>query len=138
MFFNDEDTDVFVHPIIRAITIHFRRLLPSFADGNGRTARALFYWYMMKSNYWLVQYLSISRIIKGSKKSYEKAFLYSEADGNDIGYFIQYNLDVLLKSFDALSRYIKRKNNEKSREAFAPWQYYRTPVSNLEFVHRKS
>ena len=62
-----------------------------------------------------MQYLSISRIIKGSKKSYEKAFLYSEADGNDIGYFIQYNLDVLLKSFDALSLYIKRKNTEKKK-----------------------
>ena len=59
--------------------------------------------------------LSISPIIKGSKKSHEKAFLYSEGDGNDIGYFIQYNLDVLLKSFDALSRYIKRKNNEKKK-----------------------
>ncbi|MDY2779458.1 MAG: cell filamentation protein Fic, partial [Alloprevotella sp.] len=51
----------------------------------------------------------------GSKNSYEKAFLYSEADGNDIGYFVQYNLDVLLKSFDALSRYIKRKNNERKK-----------------------
>jgi len=115
-FFNDENTEIFVHPIIRAITIHFLvGYYHPFADGNGRTARALFYWYMMKSNYWLVQYLSISRIIKGSKKSYEKAFLYSEADGNDIGYFIQYNLDVLLKSFDALSLYIKRKNNEKKK-----------------------
>lgn len=115
-FFNDEDTEIFVHPIIRAITIHFLiGYYHPFADGNGRTARALFYWYMMKSDYWLVQYLSISRIIKGSKKSYEKAFLYSEYDGNDIGYFIQYNLDVLLKSFDALSRYIKRKNNEKKK-----------------------
>lgn len=115
-FFNDENTEIFVHPIIRAITIHFLvGYYHPFADGNGRTARALFYWYMMKSNYWLVQYLSISRIIKGSKKSYEKAFLYSEADGNDIGYFIQYNLDVLLKSFDALSRYIKLKNNEKKK-----------------------
>lgn len=117
-FFNNENTEIFVHPIIRAITIHFLvGYYHPFADGNGRTARALFYWYMMKSNYWLVQYLSISRIIKGSKKSYEKAFLYSEADGNDIGYFIQYNLDVLLKSFDALSRYIKRKNNEKKKAA---------------------
>ncbi len=116
LFFNDEDTGDFIHPIIRAITIHFLvGYYHPFADGNGRTARALFYWYMMKSNYWLVQYLSISRIIKGSKKSYEKAFLYSESDGNDIGYFIQYNLDVLLKSFDALSRYIKRKNNEKRK-----------------------
>ncbi len=116
VFFNNENTDIFVHPIIRAITIHFLvGYYHPFADGNGRTARALFYWYMMKSDYWLVQYLSISRIIKGSKKSYEKAFLYSEADGNDIGYFIQYNMDVLLKSFDALSQYIKRKNNEKKK-----------------------
>lgn len=115
-FFNDENAEIFVHPIIRAITIHFLvGYYHPFADGNGRTARALFYWYMMKSNYWLVQYLSISRIIKGSKKSYEKAFLYSEADENDIGYFIQYNLDVLLKSFDALSLYIKRKNNERKK-----------------------
>lgn len=115
-FFNDENTEIFIHPIIRAITIHFLvGFYHPFADGNGRTARALFYWYMMKSNYWLVQYLSISRIIKGSKKSYEKAFLYSEADGNDIGYFIQYNLDVLIKSFDALSQYIKRKNNDKKK-----------------------
>lgn len=115
-FFNEDNSEIFVHPIIKAITIHFLvGYYHPFADGNGRTARALFYWYMMKSNYWLVQYLSISRIIKGSKKSYEKAFLYSEADGNDIGYFIQYNLDVLLKSFDALSRYIKRKNNEKKK-----------------------
>lgn len=115
-FFNDEEPEVFVHPIIRAITIHFLiGYYHPFADGNGRTARALFYWYLMKSNYWLVQYLSISRIIKGSKKSYEKAFLYSEADGNDIGYFIQYNLEVLLKSFDALRKYIKRKNNERKK-----------------------
>ena len=115
-FFNDENAEIFVHPIIRAITIHYLiGYYHPFADGNGRTARALFYWYMMKSNYWLVQYLSISRIIKGSKKSYEKAFLYSEADGNDIGYFIQYNLEVLLKSFDALSRYIKQKHNDKKK-----------------------
>ena len=115
-FFNDENTEIFIHPIIKAITIHFLvGYYHPFADGNGRTARALFYWYMMKSNYWLVQYLSISRIIKGSKKSYEKAFLYSEADGNDIGYFVQYNLEVLLKSFEALSRYIKRKNNERKK-----------------------
>ena len=115
-FFNDSNPELFVHPIIRAITIHYLvGYYHPFADGNGRTARALFYWYMMKSNYWLVQYLSISRIIKGSKKSYEKAFLFSEADGNDIGYFIQYNLEVLHKSFDALSQYIKRKHNDKKK-----------------------
>lgn len=54
-FFNNENTEIFIHPIIKAITIHFLvGYYHPFADGNGRTARALFYWYMMKSNYWLV------------------------------------------------------------------------------------
>lgn len=115
-FFNDENPKVFVHPIIRAIIVHFLlAYYHPFADGNGRTARALFYWFMMKSDYWLVQYLSISRVIIKTKKAYEKAYLYSESDGNDIGYFIKYNLDVLQKSFEELRLYIKRKSAERKQ-----------------------
>jgi len=115
-FFNEENPKFFIHPIIRAIIVHFLlAYYHPFADGNGRTARALFYWYMMKSNYWLVQYLSISRVIIKSKKQYEQSYLYAENDGNDIGYFIQYNLDVLKKSFDELRKYIQRKNSENKR-----------------------
>ena len=115
-FFNSKDNAVFVHPIIRAIIVHFLvAYYHPFADGNGRTARALFYWYMMKSDYWLVQFLSISRVIIKTKKAYEKAYLYTEADGNDMGYFIQYNLEVLKKSFDELRTYLKRKNSEKKQ-----------------------
>ena len=63
-YFNDRNPKIFIHPIIRGIIIHFLiGYYHPFADGNGRTARALFYWYMIRSNYWLVQYLSISRII---------------------------------------------------------------------------
>ncbi len=115
-FFNDKSPVVFIHPIIRGIIIHFLiGYYHPFADGNGRTARALFYWYMVKNDYWMVQYLSISRIIKGSKKAYEKAFIYSEQDSNDIGYFIRYNLDVLGKSFDELKKYLIRKQKEKKK-----------------------
>jgi Fic family protein len=84
-----------------------------FVDGNGRTARALFYWYMLKQKYWLTEYLSISRVIAKSKKSYEKSFLYAEADGNDIGYFVAFNLHVLDLSFKQLQGYLKRKQEEK-------------------------
>lgn len=116
VFFNDNSPKLFIHPIIRGIIIHFLiGYYHPFADGNGRTARALFYWYMMRNNYWLVQYLSISRIIRGSKKSYEKAYLYTEHDSNDIGYFIQYNLDVLKKSFDELQKYLIKKYQEKKK-----------------------
>jgi Fic family protein len=104
----------FLHPIIKAIFIHYLvAFYHPFVDGNGRAARALFYWYMLKSGYWLTEYLSISRIIYRSKQSYEKAYLYSERDGNDIGYFITYNLRVLKLAFEELKNYIELKISQK-------------------------
>lgn len=115
-FFNTKDNDIFIHPIIRALIVHFLiAYYHPFVDGNGRTARALFYWYMLKENYWLMQYLSISRIIYKTKAKYEKSFVYSENDANDIGYFITYNLDVLSKAFDELKLYLKKKQAEQRR-----------------------
>ena len=113
-FFNDEKPKVFIHPIIRGIIIHFMiAYMHPFADGNGRTARAMFYWYMLKQKYWLTEYMSISRVIAKSKKKYEKSFRYTKADNNDIGYFVAYNLRVLDLSFKQLQGYLKRKQEEK-------------------------
>ena len=113
-FFNEEKPKVFIHPIIRGIIIHFMiAYMHPFVDGNGRTARALFYWYMLKQKYWLTEYLSISRVIANSKKSYEKSFQYTEADEQDIGYFVAYNLRVLNQSFKQLQNYLQRKQDEK-------------------------
>lgn len=115
-FFNEERARIFIHPIIRGIIIHFMvAYMHPFTDGNGRTARALFYWYMLKQGYWLTEYLSISRIIARSKKTYEKTYLYVEADGNDIGYFVAYNLRVLELAFKDLQRYICRKTSRKKQ-----------------------
>ena len=112
-FFNDEEQSVFIHPLIRGIVIHFMlAYVHPFVDGNGRTARALFYWYLLRRGYWLTQYLSISRVIARSKKAYEKAFLYTEADENDMGYFVAYNMRVLQQAFRELQTYIKRKQKE--------------------------
>lgn len=113
-FFNDRQPARFIHPIIRAIIIHFMvAYVHPFVDGNGRTSRALFYWYMLRQGYWLTEYLSISRIIASSKKAYEKAFLYTEADGNDMGYFVTYHLNVLEQSFAQLCDYLQRQQEEK-------------------------
>lgn len=113
-YFNETDAKVFVHPIIRGIIIHFMiAYMHPFVDGNGRTARALFYWYMLKQGYWLMEYMSVSRVIASSKKSYEKAYQYVESDFMDVGYFIMYNLKVLDKAFKQLQAYIKKKQDEK-------------------------
>lgn len=114
-FANDDNPDVFIHPIIKAIIIHFFiSYLHPFADGNGRTARAIFHWYMLKEGYWLTEYMSISRIIYKTKASYEKSFLRTEADGNDMGYFITYHINALEKAFDELKKYISRKTAQQS------------------------
>lgn len=114
VFFNNNDDKKFIHPIIKGIIVHFMiAYMHPFVDGNGRTARALFYWYMLKEKYWLTEYMSISRIIAESKRSYEKSFLYAECDDMDIGYFVTYNLKALQLSFKQLKLYIERKQNEK-------------------------
>ena len=113
-FANTNNNENFVHPIIKGIIIHFiLAYIHPFVDGNGRTARSLFYWFMIKKGYWLTEYLSISRIIYTNKKAYEKAYQYAENDDNDISYFIQYHLEVMKKAFDELKQYLQRKINEQ-------------------------
>ena len=113
-YFNDSNAMPYVHPIIRGIIIHFMvGYFHPFVDGNGRTARALFYWYMLKEGYWMTEYLSISRVIAKSKKAYEKAYLYTEVDQMDLGYFIHYNMKVLEHAYRELKEYIQRKQTEK-------------------------
>lgn len=111
-FFNNEQK-TFIHPIIKGIIIHFMiGWIHPFTDGNGRTARTLFYWYMLKNGYWLTEYLTISTIIKDTKNQYEKAFLYTENDQNDVTYFITYHLKTMEKAFIGLKEYIGRKQKE--------------------------
>ena len=113
IFINEDKT--FIHPIIKAIILHFMiSYLHPFVDGNGRTARSLFYWYMLKKGYWLTEYLSISRIIYKSKNQYEKAFLYTEHDEFDLGYFVNYNLKVFNEAFNELKLYLERKAQENA------------------------
>ncbi len=139
-FFNKDSGD-FVHPIIKGIIIHFMiGWIHPFNDGNGRTARTLFYWYMLKKGYWLTEYLSISRIIKDTKNQYEKAYLYTENDDNDLTYFITYHLKTMEKAFDALKVYIRRKQNEAKHAA----QFLKIPNVNerqaqiIKLLHEES
>lgn len=115
-FFNEEDEEHFIHPIIKGCIIHFMLAwVHPFADGNGRTARALFYWYLLRKGYWLTEYLSISKLIFKSKGLYAKAFVYSETDDNDLTYFINYKLRTMDLAYKSLREYIQRKIEEKKQ-----------------------
>ena len=113
-FFNNDSPAFFIHPIIKGVILHFLiGYIHPFTDGNGRTARALFYWYLLSKGYWLTEYLSISRLIIKSKNQYEKAYLYTENDENDLTYFLNYNLKTMTLAYEALKQYIQRKIEEK-------------------------
>ncbi|AGF98465.1 Fic family protein [Methanosarcina mazei] len=109
----------FIHPVIKGIIIHFLvGYIHPFNDGNGRTARALFYWYLLKNDYWLFEYMAVSRVINSSKKQYRNAYLYTESDrtpndSGDLTYFIKYNLDCIKKALDDTLEYLERKQKEQ-------------------------
>jgi Fic family protein len=115
----DEQAD-FIHPALRAILLHFWLAYDHpYVDGNGRTARALFYWSMLRGGYWLVEYLTISSIIRNQPKQYGLAFLNTEADENDLTYFILYHLRVIERSIQAFREYLDRKRRDRERLARA-------------------
>lgn len=115
-FFNNNPKESFIHPIVKASILHFLiGFIHPFVDGNGRTARALFYWYLLKNGYWLTEYLSISRVILKTKTQYEKAYIYTEIDDMDVSYFIHYQVKVLTQAFEDLKSYIAKKKKEENK-----------------------
>lgn len=103
----------FMHPIIRAILLHFMLAYDHpFVDGNGRTARALFYWGMLHQGYRLAEFLSISRIIRKAHAQYRDAFLHTETDDNDTTYFVLHQLGVIDRAIRDLHTYLARKQDE--------------------------
>jgi Fic family protein len=107
------DDETFVHPVVRSILLHFWLAYDHpFEDGNGRTARALFYWSMRKHGYWLTEYLSISRILRQGPAKYAKAFMLTETDERDTTYFIIFQLSVIRRAVNQLHTYLARKIRE--------------------------
>ena len=108
-----DESERFVHPVIRAILLHFWLAYDHpFEDGNGRTARILFFWLMRARGYWLAEYLPISRFIRNAPAKYARAFVETETDEGDTTYFLIHQLDVIEKAIDDLHLYLQRKAAE--------------------------
>jgi len=100
----------FLHPVLRAIILHFMLAYDHpFWDGNGRTARALFYWCVLRHGYWLLEYVAISAAIMKAPKQYGMAFLHTETDGGDLTYFLVHQLGIIEQAMADLSAYLDRK-----------------------------
>ncbi|MDO4907274.1 Fic family protein [Neisseria sp.] len=120
----DGGENPFIHPVVQAIILHFLiGYIHPFGDGNGRTARALFYWFMLKNGYWLFEYISISRLLKNAPAQYAKSYLYAETDNLDLTYFIYYQCDIIKRAVADLENYIsnKQKHQQEFKAAIAKY-----------------
>jgi len=103
----------FLHPVIHSMILHFWLAWDHpFVDGNGRTARALFYWKMLQSDYWLFEFISISTILRQAPARYKRSFLRTETDDNDLTYFLLHQLQVIGRAMEQLDVYLQRKTEQ--------------------------
>ena len=93
----------YIHPVLRAVILHFWLAFDHpFVDGNGRTARALFYWAMIRGGYDMVEYISISREIDQHPKRYYLSYQKTEWDDGDLNYFIFDQLHTIIEAVQTL------------------------------------
>lgn len=104
-----------LHPVVHAVILHFGlAYIHPFVDGNGRVARALFYWSMLRHGYWIAEFLSVSRVLKKAPAQYARTFLRTETDENDLNYFILHQLGVLNRAMDDLFSYVESKAKKQA------------------------
>jgi len=108
--------DAYVPPVFRSIIVHFMLAYDHpFVDGNGRVARVLFYWSMLNQDYWLTEFLPISRLLRQAPAKYGRSFLYCEQDEGDLTYFLIYQLGIIQRAITDLQAYLARKVAESKR-----------------------
>ena len=62
-----------------------------------------------------MEYLSISSILKNGPSKYARSYLYTESDGYDATYFVDFNLRVIIRAIERLRDYLSRKASEVQR-----------------------
>ena len=111
-----EARDTFLHPVLKAILLHtFLAYEHPFQDGNGRTARALFYWSLLRDGYWIAPYVSISRMLRKERAAYDEAYLDMETCHLDTTYCVLVNLRVFVRGLRDLYAFLEDKKAQTQR-----------------------
>jgi Fic family protein len=137
------DGRTYVPAPLKAMALHFMLGYDHyFADGNGRTARAIFYWCMLHEGYWLTEYITISRILKRAPAKYATSFLYTEGDSGDLTYFFQYQAEVIVRALNDLETYLAEKASDvravKAALRAVPGEFNHRQVALLDLAMREA
>lgn len=109
-FANGEDDGAYVPPVLRAIAVHFMFGYDHyFEDGNGRTARAMFYWVMLREGFWLTEFITVSKLLKSAPSKYARSYLLTESDAGDLTHFFIYHLKIITRAIQGLHDHLEMK-----------------------------
>lgn len=96
---NDMEPSTSASAFVIASALHFAiGFEHPFHDGNGRLARALFYWVMFKFGYHAFRYISISALLNEAPVQYGKSYIHTETDDMDMTYFIGYQSKIVIRA----------------------------------------
>ncbi len=99
-----------LHPVIKSCIIHFYFVyIHPFFDGNGRTARAISYMYLLQKGFDFFKFFSISSVVREQKTKYYKAIKETEDFESDLSYFINFYVEMIL---DSILRIMDKFNRE--------------------------
>lgn len=110
----------YLHPLLKAVALHFAiGYEHPFRDGNGRVARALFYWFMFKNGFAAFRYIAISLLLKKSVVKYGKSYLFTETDDMDLTYFFEHQCSVVIRAIEEFTQaYEKTFEDQKAFQEF--------------------
>lgn len=91
-----------------------------FRDGNGRVARALFYWFMFKNDFSAFRYIAISTRLRNAPVKYGRSYLHTEADDLDLTYFIDFQCSVVLRAVTGFTEVYRKSLGDSARDNVSP------------------
>lgn len=116
--YNNDAAPFFIHPLVKAGIIHYLVVtIRPFKDANGRMARLLAQMYLLKKDYWVAAFISVSNVISKLRPQYHKSIVQSQTDANNTGYFIQFYIQSVQMAYKSLRDFVLRISREKARTA---------------------
>ncbi len=130
--YNNDAEPFFIHPLVKACLLHYLiATIRPFRDANGRIARLLAQMYLLKKDYWVTEFISISNVVSKFKQQYHKSFALAQTEQHNIGYFIQFyiqSIQMAHKSVRDFALRISKEKQEKSVHKIAGYNERQTAV----------
>lgn len=126
--------DQMTHPLIKACVFHYElEFIHPFEDGNGRMGR-LWQQLLLKQVADIFEYIPIESLIHKNQKLYYQALEKSDYEGSSTQ-FIEFSLEMILKTLQSYSYQFMKKPGIQSRIDFAIEHFKSHTFTRKEYLN---